>query len=123
MAWSSAQIAWRHAYPDRAFAHYTGQSLPSSIRAVQYADRIDDNFFHVGHYWVLHGSPEAIERFAFAHGFVESTDDARWITPNSEALLGTDIGTSNLLVGYEREQSRNDWIWVYRGGLAIYNER
>ncbi len=122
VVWTTARDAWWHLHPDHAFAHYTGQTLPPSIRATHYGWSINDNLLHVGHYWILHGRHEDIARFALSRNFVESTEDARWGSVHAGGLFGLPLPVESVVVGYEREQGRNDWIMVYADDLAIYNE-
>jgi hypothetical protein len=113
---------WWHLHPDQAFAHYTGHAVPPGLRATHYGRSIDDNLFHVGHYWILRGRRENIANFAQAHDFVESTEDARWRDSHAQELFGVDFPAKRIVAGYERDQGRNDWILVYAGDIAIYNE-
>ena len=120
-AYLTARDNYRRAYPDRAFEQSTGQALPSGIQATKYAWAINDNFLHVAHYWVLTGSERQLNQFALNAGLGESTEDATWTLPDTQSLVGIPLRREDLVRGYEGDQPRNNWLWVFPGGnTALY---
>ena len=115
---------FRRANPDVAYQQITGHTLPPGIRATAYNWAVNDNLFHVAHYWILTGSEADLRRFATAAELGESTEDARWTLPNLDDLFGDHRPRSAVAVGFEGDQARNNWLWIFDGrteGLYEYN--
>jgi len=112
---------WARTHPDLAYHEITGRYLPPGVEVTAYNWTINDNLFHVGHYWLLSGSEKALRGFAFRAGLEQSTDDARWATPDMAALFG-ESRKRTVVSGFEGEQPRNDWLWIFDGGTAALYE-
>ena len=112
---------YRRTFPDRAFVQITGRALPVGVRATDYNWTINDNLFHVGHYWLLTGSSSALHQFPFGTSLSESTQDARQTLPDTEHLFGEQKTASQVVVGYEDDSPRNNWYWIFTGETtALY---
>ena len=109
------------AHPDAGFRWLTGRDLPPGVRAVAYANRLTDNFFHTTHYWQLEGSAAALRQVTEGTGFRESTEDARWILPDLKELFGLPWTRSDVLIGYEWELDHDRWFVIFTGETtALY---
>lgn len=112
---------YRAAYPERAFEQITGAALPTGLRATNYSWAVSDNFFHVSHYWLLTGSPTQIDQFARSAGLSESTEDAKSMVPDLQPLFGIAWTSNEVVRGYEGDQPRNNWLWMFSDGkTSIY---
>ena len=113
--------AYRRANPELAYQQITGRKLPSGVHASAYNFQFDDSLLHIAHYWVLTGSEAELRRFAASASLGESTEDARWMLPDLSNLFGDRRTRDDVAVGFEGDQAKNDWLWVFKGGSdALY---
>ena len=106
--------------PVRAFASLTHSMLPADVNVTAYAARMEDNFFHQTHYFLLSGSEQSLRAFATNSGLVES-EDARYMLPTH--LFNQTLAAADTIAGYETEadKGRDRWFWILSGGdRAIY---
>ena len=114
---------WR-SHPDSAFAQITGRTLPAGVHASAYRWSLNDNFLHIGHYWLLTGSGTALRQVIAGTSFAESTEDARWVLPEAATLFELSNSPSQVLVGYEDDSFRNSWYLIFNGeteALYVHN--
>lgn len=126
---AASVVAWHqywYLHPEHAFEFVTGQPLPPGIHATAYNWNINENVLHVGHYWMLTGSPAQLRQFpsAMALGDVagksrytlaESTEDARDALPDTLHLFGQARTRDQVVIGYENDAPRNSWYWIFAG--------
>jgi hypothetical protein len=109
------------AAPEARFRAVTGRDLPAGVHAIAYAGEQNDSLFHTTHYWLLSGSPSALRRVKDQTGFIDSLEDARWMLPDVKNLFGVCLSSKDLIAGYEREDGRDRWFWIFGDGTtAIY---
>lgn len=112
---------YRQIFPDRAFAEITGRALPDGIYAKAYSWNINDNPFHVGHYWLLSGSSNPLRRFTNGTWLSES-DDARFFLPDMQILFGNEKTLEQVIAGFEDESPCNNWYWIFEDETqALYH--
>jgi hypothetical protein len=105
--------------PEWAYEHITGHHLPPGIHATAYDWKFNDNLFHVGHYWLLTGTDPDFRKLAAAVHLAESTEDARWALPGNGLSAGH--SRDSVATGFEGDQARNNWLWVFDGSTqALY---
>ncbi|KRD34245.1 hypothetical protein ASE35_11015 [Lysobacter sp. Root916] len=128
-------VAW-HQYwrlhPNEAFAFMTGRPLPTGVHITAYTWEINDNLFHISHYWMLAGSPAQLRQFPAAmapsdeagtvlYPLHESTEDARDALPDIAHLFGRPRTVDQFVIGYESDAPRNNWYWIFAGeSEALY---
>lgn len=128
-------VAWHqywYLHPEHACVFVTGQPLPPGIHATAYNWDINDNVLHVGHYWMLTGSPAQLRQFPPAmalddfaeksrYTLGESTEDAREALPDTMQLFGQARTRNQIVIGYENDAPRNSWYWIFAGeSEALY---
>jgi len=101
--------------PTLAFVQYAGRNLPAGVSVIAYRERIEDNFFHVRRYWLLSGNPTNLRQLVNEPGFVSSLEDARFALPDMLELFGKHWQSSDIVAGFEQDQSRGRWVWVFSG--------
>ena len=118
-----AGFAWRLKRfngPDLGFKSYTGIDLPPGVIPLEHTTRMNDNFMHETHYWMLNAPAAALRELAGKAGLERSDDDAR------EELRGLDVFDGmppEFREGYEGsfDGGRDHWlIIVFPGDQAIF---
>jgi hypothetical protein len=107
---------------DRGFRNVTGADLPANVTAMAHASRVDDNFFHEAHYWLVQGPIESLRELAPAPGYERSDADAAEILRYARRAIpsGED---APLLEGYEGsvDSGRDHWLLILPpGDRAIF---
>jgi hypothetical protein len=117
----AVQLQYWRSHPDRAFVQITGRALPTGVHASAYRWSLNDNLFHVGHYWLLTGTSAELRQVMAGTSFAESTEDARWALPDVAHLFGRPRSAAQVAIGYEDNSPRNNWYWIFSGeSEALY---
>ena len=101
--------------PTRAFVQHTGRVLPAGVSVVAYRERIEDNLFHTRRYWLLSGNRTNLRQLAIGPDFSSSLEDARLALPDMVELFGKPWRASDVIAGFEQDQGRGRWLWVFSG--------
>ena len=108
------------AHPDWTYRQVTARELPLGIHAVDYNWEVNDNFFNVSHYWLLRGDGAALREFAHDAGLEQSTEDSKSALPVLSRRFAL-RRQPTVLVGFEGNQPRNNWLWLFDdGSTALY---
>ena len=119
VAWPFVRALYWRSHPEAAFSSVTGGQLPEGVSATAYRGRVDDNLFHVTHYWLLSGEPQSIRAVVDSAPFARSDADARANLPDVAKLFGA--RRSALAAGYEWEAPRSHWYYIFEGEAeALY---
>jgi hypothetical protein len=119
VVWTFARDWHLRTHPDTAFKAITGRELPTGVRATAYGHEMNDNLFHITHYWLLAGSPSALRQITNGTGFVES-DDARSMMPDLRRLFGVASFSTQVVAGYEWELDRDRWYCIFAGETTAF---
>ena len=113
-------LSWKPDLGER-FRAVTGRDLPPGVHATGYGKEMNDNLFHTTHYWLLNGSPTALQQVTKGTGFQESLEDARWAVPDMQKLFGVTLSRVDVVAGYEWEHNRDRWFCIFGDGTkALY---
>ena len=110
---------------DPGFKNQTGITLPANVLVVAYASEVNDNLFHVTHYWLLKGPTQAVRGLTGPFGLTRSDEDAAWALPDMRETFSLDLGPADVVEGYEGavDGGRDHWLVIFsegRGALLIY---
>lgn len=108
------------ANPETAYEYIVGNKIESGIKIEKYTFALNDNLFHVSHYFKLNHEPSALTRFLQNHRLIQSYDDAIWYTNDISTVFDEEIKKEDVVEGYENDSPRNDWLLVLNGYTTSY---
>jgi hypothetical protein len=118
-----AGFAWRMMRfngNDLGFESYTGMTLPPGIIPLAHTSRMNDNFFHTTHYWLLSAPAPLLRELAAQAQLVRSDEDARHTLTSMNVFDGP---PPEFKEGYEGsgDGGRDHWlVIVFPGDRAIF---
>jgi len=107
-----------HISEDLGFKSITGVSTPRDVQVVGHDSRVDDNFFHETHFWILFGSIQAFREVARRFHLERSDEDASGTLQGIKGVLALSGRREDLLEGYEGslDGGRDRWLIIMRDG-------
>jgi len=110
--------------PGLAYEWITGNKLPEGVEAVSYSRRVNDNFFHMGHYWEFVHSKKGMGLLLKQIGADEESYDAIGVLYAIEMALDKKIPVTSIGRGYEisKQNCRDSWLLIDNNGDRSFYE-